>query len=63
MSLFRREKRRPDVPESQGVDDAHRALEDALNQWPAIRETVTDMRRIRRENHLADKVHRALGGY
>jgi hypothetical protein len=62
--IFRRQRPAPPpIPmDSQGIDDAHQALDDALNQWPAIRDTVNEMRRIRRENHLAEKVHRALGG-
>jgi hypothetical protein len=48
--------------DDRGADDAHEALEYALDQWPAVRETSDHIRRLRAKNHFAENIYRALEG-
>jgi hypothetical protein len=52
-----------EVRDEAGVNEAQRALDTALSRWPDVTRVAEDMRGIRRRNHLADKVHDALGGH
>lgn len=44
------------------VAKAEQVLEDVQSRWSEINQRAEEMRRIRRENHLADLVRRNLRG-
>jgi hypothetical protein len=44
------------------MDEATKALEDALSRWPAVNDTVSQMRQLRERNHFADSFRHALKG-
>lgn len=48
--------------DQRGSDEAHAALEHAISQWPEVHATSRHIRRLRAENHFAEKIHRALEG-
>ena len=50
------------APDPCTSDEAHEALQAALDHWPAVQHTVGEMKRLRRENHFADKMKHALEG-
>lgn len=58
-------RRRP-APEPEpydaGLDDAHAALDKALNSWPEVRKVTRQLRRERANNHLSERIHNALIG-
>lgn len=45
-----------------GVRHARRELEKSEKDRPSVRELGDDLRRIDRENHLAQKLHRGMRG-
>ena len=51
-----------EAPDPSNTDDAYRALERAMNQWPVVHETTDHIRRLRAENHFAEKIRTALEG-
>lgn len=42
---------------------AHAALDAALSQWPEVRATTSDLRRLRQRNHFAETMNDALKGH
>ena len=59
---WRRRDHESPEPDEQGLDEAHEALENALNMWPEVNRVAEHMRGIRRRNHLAEITERALRG-
>lgn len=63
MSWLRRNGHRSPVTPAghdNGLDEAHAALDAAMSRWPEVIETRENMKRIRQENHLAEKVDEFL---
>jgi hypothetical protein len=54
MRLWRRKAAPETRPDDTGLDEAHKALDEALSMWPDVREVTEHMRGIRRRNHLAE---------
>ena len=51
----------PEPPhDDHGLDEAQAALEEAMARWPEVKETREHMRRLRQENHFAEKVDNFL---
>ena len=49
-------------PDTQGIDEATEALEQAMSLWPEVRETAAHMRRLRERNHFAESIRHAFKG-
>lgn len=57
---FRRHERLdeycPDLPECEGLERAHAALQQSLDQWPEVRAQASRMRQLRHDNHFSEKL-------
>lgn len=55
-------KKKDHTEANQAVSDAQDDLSDIISKWPRIERASTEIERIRRENHFADTIRRALNG-